>query len=85
MWYTRSLPRFLKKRLKPVLSPAISSEQFGFLDGCQIHEAIGIVKQGLHAIQEKNKPSFIIKLDLSKAYPKVSWDYLRLMMILLDN
>eukprot|EP00253_Pinus_taeda_P034819 PITA_34819 len=41
-------------RLKPVLSKAISPEQFGFLDGRQIHEAIGVAEETVHSIRKSN-------------------------------
>jgi hypothetical protein len=37
-------------RLKPIMSLAISSEQFGFLDGIQMHEAISIAQEGFCTI-----------------------------------
>lgn len=36
------IAKTIAARLKPILSRCISSEQFGFLDGRQIHEAIGV-------------------------------------------
>ena len=36
------ISKVIAKRLKSVLSQHISSEQFGFLEGRQIHEAIGV-------------------------------------------
>jgi hypothetical protein len=52
----------------------------GFFDGKQIHEAIGIDQEGLPTNKVKKMSSFIIKLDLSKAYDRVHWAHLRLMM-----
>jgi hypothetical protein len=68
-------------RLKTVLSEVISPEQFGFLKGCQIHEAIGSTQEGLHTIKTSHMPAAVIKLDLSKAYDRVSWLYLHLLLI----
>jgi hypothetical protein len=64
-----------------LLSKSISNEQFGFLLGKQIHEAIGVVQEGLHTIKTKKLSSMVIKLDLSKAYDRESWMYLRMMLI----
>ena len=36
------IAKVIARRLKSVLSHHISSEQFGFLEGRQIHEAIGV-------------------------------------------
>eukprot|EP00253_Pinus_taeda_P006943 PITA_06943 len=37
--------------LKPILSRCISNEQFGFLDGRQIHEAIGVAQETIHSVK----------------------------------
>ena len=36
------IAKMIANRMKPILSKSISKEQFGFLDGRQIHEAIGV-------------------------------------------
>jgi len=61
--------------LKPMISPTILDDQFGFLNGRKIQEEIGISQEGLHIIKVRKMPSFIFNLDLSKAYNKVSWSY----------
>ena len=58
--------------MKSILSEHISDEQFGFLEGRQIHEAIGVAQEGLHSLKTKRLKGAILKLDLSKAYDKVS-------------
>jgi hypothetical protein len=50
--------------LKPILSNFISPEQFDFLKGRPIHEAIGSAQEGLHTIKNQKKPVFVIKIDL---------------------
>ena len=41
------ISKVIAKRLKVILSAQISDEQFGFLEGRQIHEAIGVAQEGL--------------------------------------
>jgi len=53
----------LTVRLKKLLSKVISPEQFGFLEGQQIQEAIGSA-QGLYYIKTKHVSAMMIKLDL---------------------
>jgi hypothetical protein len=36
------IAKIISKRIKGILSKSISQEQFGFLEGRQIHEAIGV-------------------------------------------
>eukprot|EP00253_Pinus_taeda_P022219 PITA_22219 len=67
-------------RLVPILSRNISMEQFGFLDGRQIHEAIGVAQEVIHSFKQKKKKGVILKIDLSKAYDRINWLYLRLLL-----
>jgi hypothetical protein len=66
------ISKVLVVRLKPLLSNFILAEQFGFLEGRKIHESIGTTQEGLHSINLSNDPVVVVKLDLSKAYDKVS-------------
>ena len=68
------------KRLKVVLSETISKEQFGFLEGRQIHEAVAMAQEGMHSININHLKGVVIKIDLSKAYDRVSWLYIRLLL-----
>ena len=68
--------KIIAQRLKKVLSKIISKEQFKFLEDRQIHEAIGVAQEGLHSAKTKKAKGAIFKIDLSKAFDKVSWIYL---------
>lgn len=48
------LSKIIAKRLNDFLSAHISKEHFGFLEGRQIHEAIGVAQEGLHSIKLKH-------------------------------
>eukprot|EP00253_Pinus_taeda_P029860 PITA_29860 len=74
------IAKIIALRLKPILSKNISSEQFGFLDGRQIHEAIGVAQETLHSIRQTIKKGAVIKIDLSKAYDRICWTYLRMLL-----
>ena len=67
------ISKIIAKRLKEVLSTHISKKQFGFLDGRQIHEAIGVAQEGLHSIKTKHLKGVVIKIDLSKSYDRENW------------
>jgi hypothetical protein len=67
--------------LKSFLPNLISEEQFGFLEGRQIHEVVGIAKESIHSIKFRNQRLMVMKLDLFKAYDKVCWLYIRLILI----
>ena len=59
----------------------ISREQFGFLKNRQIVEPIGITRETLHSVKIKNTCALILKLDLVKAFDRVNWSYIRLILI----
>jgi hypothetical protein len=64
----------------PILSYSISKKQFRFLEGRQIHEAIGVAQEGLHSIKTRSLKGAVVKIDLWKAYDRVSWIYIRLLL-----
>ena len=66
------ITKVISRRLKDLLSEHIYGEQFGFLKGRQIHEAIGVAQEGLHSMKTHKIKGAILKIDLSKAYDKVS-------------
>lgn len=74
------ISKVITRQLKDILSNRISGEQFGFLAGIQIHEAIGVAQEGLHSLKSRRLKGVVIKLDLSKAYDRVNWIYLRLLL-----
>jgi hypothetical protein len=69
------------KRIRPILSRALSEEQLGFLKGRQILDAIGTTQECLHSIKTKKLQAIILKLDLKKAYDCINWDFLRLILL----
>jgi hypothetical protein len=75
------ISKVISKRLKSVLSNQISGEQFGFLEGRQIFEAVVVAQECMHSIKVRNQRSMMMKVDLSKAYDKVSCLYIRLILI----
>jgi hypothetical protein len=67
--------------MRVILSKHISCEQFGFLEGRQIHEAIGVAQEGLHSIKLKKLKVVVVKIYLSKAFDRVNWLYIRILLI----
>ena len=75
------ISKIIVKRLRPILSRSLSKEQFGFLKGRQIIDAIGIAQECIHIIKEKKQQALILKIDLRKAYNCISWDFLRMVLL----
>ena len=73
--------KIIAQRFRKVLSKLISKEQFGFLEDRQIHEAIGVALEGLHGAKIKRANGAILKIDISKAFDRVSWIYLMLLLM----
>eukprot|EP00253_Pinus_taeda_P033133 PITA_33133 len=46
------IAKVIALRIFPILSRNISMEQFGFLDGRQIHEAIGVAQEVIHSVRQ---------------------------------
>ena len=47
----------------------------------QIIEPVGITQEALHTIKTKKKSALVLKLDLVKAFDRVVWTYLRLILL----
>ena len=67
--------------LNTILSRDISHEQFGFLKGRTIHEAIGSTQEGIHSLKRNKHHVAILKLDILKDFERVSWFFLRLVIL----
>lgn len=67
-------------RMKSILSLCVFKEQFGYLFNKQILDAIGAAQNTLHSVKSKKIPMVVMKLDLAKAYDKVDWTFLRLVL-----
>ena len=74
------ISKIIAKMLKGDISKHISKDQFRFLEGRQIHEAIGVAQEGLHNIKSRKLKGAVLKIDLSKAYDRVNWLYIRLLL-----
>eukprot|EP00253_Pinus_taeda_P029276 PITA_29276 len=64
-------------RLKPLLPGIISPEQSGYVEGRQITDGIILSHEIIHSLKLSKKPSMLLKIDLSKAFDSISWDYMQ--------
>jgi hypothetical protein len=75
------ISKIIAVKIKISLSVGISKEQFGFLEGRQITDAVGVVQEAVHNIKVKNIKSLVLKLDLIKSYDRVDCGFLRLVLL----
>ena len=66
------ISKVLANRLKPLLPLLISPEQSGYVEGCQILDGIILAHEVVHSLKTTKTPGMILKLDLSKAFDKMS-------------
>ena len=71
------LTKIIANRLKPLLPFIISNEQTGYVEGRQIMDSVILSNEVIHTLKTSKTPGMLIKLDLSKAFDRVSWQYLR--------
>ena len=74
----------LANRLKKVLPDIILESQSAFVADRQISDNVLIVFELLHYMKSKRRgitTHMAAKLDMSKAYDKVEWEYLRAIML----
>ncbi|KAK6780088.1 hypothetical protein RDI58_022272 [Solanum bulbocastanum] len=70
------ISKILCLRLTPILPNLISPNQSGFVKGRSITENIMLAQEIIHQIKQPTIGSnVVIKLDMAKAYDRVSWSY----------
>ncbi|KAA3486895.1 Retrovirus-related Pol polyprotein LINE-1 [Gossypium australe] len=71
--------KVIANRFKFVFPNIISQEQAGFIAGWNISDNIILAQEVIHSMRCKRngKNWMAIKLDLEKAYDRVSWDFIR--------
>lgn len=73
------LAKTLANRLQKILSVPISEEQSAFVTGRNISDNVLVAFELLHFMKRKTSGGtgeVALKLDISKAYDRVCWDYL---------
>ena len=75
------IAKVISLRIKPILSEIISEEQFGFLFNRKIHDVVPQSQEVVHTVKKETQRAFPLKLDLSKAYDRVGWNFVRLPLI----
>ena len=63
-------------RLHPLMKDLIAPCQNAFIKGRSIHDIFMYVQGVIHALKHKKTPALMLKLDISKAFDSVSWEFL---------
>ena len=74
------ITKVLANRLKEVLNTVVSDAQSAFIPGRLISDNIMVSYEVMHYLKRKRfgKEGFMaLKLDMSKAYDRIKWDFLR--------
>lgn len=66
-----------KRAYRPKTGNIIAPEQTGFVEGRQILDGILVTQEVIHSLKTKKHRGMMMKLDLSKAYDRLNWNYLR--------
>lgn len=72
--------KIIASLINPILSRHISPEKIVFLKNRQIYEAIGTAQAGLHSLKIYKLKGMIFKMDLSNAFDRTSWLYLKMLL-----
>ncbi|CAN1818577.1 Transposon TX1 uncharacterized 149 kDa protein [Linum perenne] len=79
----RLIAKVLANRLRKVMPGIIGEEQSAFIKGRNIIDNVLVAFESLHAmkLKQKTKEEFAaLKLDISKAFDRVEWRYMRSML-----
>lgn len=78
--FAKLITKTLATRLSKNMDHLISSSQSAFIKGRCIHDSFLYVRNLARAYHRTKTPALFIKLDISKAFDTVSWEYLLEMM-----
>eukprot|EP00253_Pinus_taeda_P033434 PITA_33434 len=75
------ISKIIANRLKPLLPTLVSEEKTRYVEGRQILNNIIQAHEVVHSLKSNKQAGMIIQLDLEKAYDKISWAYIREVLI----
>ena len=70
------ISRFIANKLNPLLPILVSKEQSDFVEGRKIMDNIILAHEIIHTLKSRKKVGMIVQLDFTKAYDKLSWNYM---------
>jgi hypothetical protein len=66
--------------MQRVIIPAIHKNQYGFIKSRRIHNCLAWAFEYIHLCQKSKKEIVIVKLDFEKAFDKVEYNAILLML-----
>ncbi|KAL0404118.1 UNVERIFIED_CONTAM: hypothetical protein Sradi_2052600 [Sesamum radiatum] len=76
------LTKLLNDRIKKILPDLIVPNQSGFVPSRQIHDNILLAQEVIHSISaHKSDWNVAFKLDMAKAYDRVDWEFLKMVLL----
>jgi hypothetical protein len=74
--FSKIFSKLLATRLAPLLPGLISHAQSAFIAGRSIHENFKLVRNTARFLHQKKEAAALLKLDISKAFDTLSWEFL---------
>ena len=81
--FYKIISKLLSRRLQPVLQEIISENQSAFVPKGAITDNVLITHEVLHYLKKsdaKKRCFMAVKTDMSKAYDRIEWDFIKLVM-----
>lgn len=78
------LSKVLCNRIKCTLPELVDKAQSAFISSCSIQDNVLIAFETIHSMKRRNKGKFgdvALKIDISKAYDRVDWNYLEKILV----
>ena len=82
--FSRIISKVLANRVKPILSGVISNSQSAFVPNRLITDNTSVAYEMIHRMRNRQRGKvehIAIKLDVSKAYDRVEWEFLEKIML----